>query len=175
MERFLLLSLAFLLLALAPAAAADKRRPIKVDDLFKLKRVGDPAISPDGAWVAYTVGVVDLEANGSSSTIWLAPTGKGEPKQLTTTTKKDRRPGWSPDGKHILFESSRSGSMQLWAIALDGGEARQLTTISTGAGSAVWSRDGKQIAFVSTVFPEFSAKPYKESDGANKKKQEEID
>ncbi len=175
MERFLVLSLAFLVLALAPAVAADKRRPMKIDDLFKFKRVADPHISPDGKWVAYSVSVVDLEKNSSSSTIWLAPTAKGEPKQLTTTDKKDRRPRWSPDGKHILFESSRSGSMQLWAIALDGGEARQLTTISTDAGGAVWSRDGKQIAFVSAVFPEFSAKPYKEADAANKKKQEEIE
>ena len=175
MDRFLLLGFAFAMLAAVPATAADKRRPMKVDDLFKLKRLADPCISPDGKWVAYSVGTVDLAANGSSSTIWIAPTGKGEPKQLTVTGKKDRRPRWSPDGKHLLFESSRSGSQQLWLIALDGGEARQLTTISTGAGSAAWSRDGKQIAFVSTVFPEFSAKPYKESDAANKKKQEEID
>jgi dipeptidyl aminopeptidase/acylaminoacyl peptidase len=177
MERLILLSFTIFVLALSPAVAADgKRRPMKVADLFKFKRVAEPNISPDGEWVAYSVTAIDLEKNGSSSTIWLAPTsGKGEPKQLTTTEKKDRRPRWSPDGKHILFESNRSGSQQLWAIALDGGEAKQITTISTGAGNAVWSRDGKMIAFSSAVFPEFSDKPYKESDAANKKKQEEID
>ena len=54
---------------------------------------------------------------------------------------------------------------------MDGGEARQLTTISTGAGNAIWSRDGKMIAFVSAVYPEYSEKPFKESDELNKKRQ----
>lgn len=174
MDRLLVLGFAVFLLALMPAAAADKRRPMKVDDLFRLKRVADPQISPDGKWVAYTISVVDLDANSSTSTIWLAPTGKGEPKQLTTN-KKDRHARWSPDGKHLVFESNRSGSAQLWVIALDGGEAKQLTNLSTGAGGPVWSRDGKHLAFSSAVFPEFSDKPFKEADAANKKKQEEID
>jgi dipeptidyl aminopeptidase/acylaminoacyl peptidase len=176
MDRFLAVSLAFLVLALAPAAAADKRRAFKVEDLFKLKRVSGPAVSPDGQWVAYSVTSVDLDANSSSACIWVASaSGKGEPRQLTNTDKKDLNPRWSPDGKHLLFESSRSGSMQLWVIALDGGEARQLTNISTGTGSAAWSRDGKLIAFSSAVFPEFSDKPFKEADAANKKKQKEVD
>ncbi|MGL4554992.1 MAG: S9 family peptidase [Gemmataceae bacterium] len=175
MDRLFALTVAFTLLAIVPAFAADKRRPMKLEDLYQFKRVADPQISPDGKLVAYAVTAVDLEANATTSTIWLAPAdGKGEPRQLTTN-KKDRHPRWSPDGKSLVFESSRSGSSQLWVIALGGGEARQLTTISTGASGPVWSRDGAMIAFQSAVFPEFSDKPYKEADAANKKKQEEID
>ncbi|MBY0230608.1 MAG: S9 family peptidase [Gemmataceae bacterium] len=175
MDRVLLLSFAFLMLAAVPAVAADKKRAMKLDDLFKLKRVADPHLSPDGKWVAYSVATVDLEKNGSTSALWIAPAGEGEAKQLTTGDKKDGRPRWSPDGKRLLFQSNRSGSQQLWVIEVDGGEARQLTTISTGAEAGTWSRDGKTVAFVSAVFPEFSAKPFKEADEANKKKQEEID
>ncbi len=58
---------------------------------------------------------------------------------------------------------------------MDGGEARQLTKISTGAGNPVWSRDGKQIAFVSDVYPEYSEKPFQESDELNKKRKEEAE
>src|SRR5262245_3098590 len=94
---------AWLLLTLlsAPAFAkeASGRRPMKVDDLFRFKRVSDPQVSPDGKLVAYVVGTVDLEKNGSSSTIWLAPVEGGRPRQLTNTSKKDRHPRWSPDGK----------------------------------------------------------------------------
>jgi dipeptidyl aminopeptidase/acylaminoacyl peptidase len=89
--------------------------------------------------------------------------------------KKDRHPRWSPDGKQILFESNRSGDNQLWLIALDGGEARQLTTIATEASTGIWSPDGKTIAFVSAVWPEYSAKPYAESNELNKKRKEEIE
>ncbi|MCI0682491.1 MAG: S9 family peptidase [Gemmataceae bacterium] len=163
-----------LLTVVAPVAAQNvKPRPMQVDDLFRFKRLSDPQVSPDGKWVVYVQGVVDLEGNRVSNNLWIAstsPTGIPEPKQLTATTKSDRHPRWRPDGKHILFESSRSGSSQLWIIAVDGGEPQQLTTLSTGASTGIWSRDGKQIAFVSAVWPEHSEKPFAESDALNKKR-----
>jgi dipeptidyl aminopeptidase/acylaminoacyl peptidase len=175
MERSALLLVVLLLLAAPAAVFAEGKRPMTIDDLFRFKRVSDPQISPDGKLVVYVVGSVDLDGNKISSCLWLASTDKGEPRQLTNTTKKDRHPRWSPDGKHILFESNRSGDNQLWIIDLDGGEARQLTTISTEASNGIWSRDGKHIAFVSAVYPEYSDKPFKESDALNKKRKEEIE
>ncbi|MEI6685869.1 MAG: S9 family peptidase, partial [Planctomycetota bacterium] len=109
------------------------------------------------------------------SNLWLADVaGKNPPKRLTSTDKKDRHPRWSPDGKRILFESSRSGETQLWTIDIRGGEARQITNLATEASGAIWSADGKNIAFVSAVYPEFAKLPFKESDAANKKKMDEI-
>jgi dipeptidyl aminopeptidase/acylaminoacyl peptidase len=154
--------------------SAKAARPITLDDFFAFARVSDPQISPDGRQVVYAVTTVDRAKNSSTSTLWIAPTdGSTRPRQLTTTTAKDRHPRFSPDGRRVLFESSRSGQQQLWVIDLDGGEARQLTTISTEASGGIWSRDGKQIAFVSAVFPEFSDKPFAESDAANKQKLED--
>jgi dipeptidyl aminopeptidase/acylaminoacyl peptidase len=163
-----------LLISAPPIAAAQGKRPITVDDLFKFKRVSDPQISPDGKHVAYVITSVDLPGNKTSSAIWLAPTQGGEPRQLTNAPeKKDRHPRWSPNGKHILFESNRSGSNQLWVIDPAGGEARQLTDIATEAATGIWSPDGAHIAFVSAVWPDFSEKPYKESNELNKKRKEE--
>ncbi len=147
---------------------------MSVDDLFRFKRLADPQISPDGQWVVYATGTVDMDANRVVYNLWLASTEKpGLRQQLTAAKKSDRHPRWSPDGKSILFESTRSGTSQLWLIDVSGGEARQLTKISTGASTALWSRDGKQIAFVSAVWPEFSTKPFTESDALNQKRIDE--
>lgn len=174
MKRFVSILFATCLMFASGASAADKR-PMIVDDLFKLKRVADPQISPDGKWVVYAVTTItDVAENKSQSNLWLASTDGKISRQLTTTEKKDRHPRWSPDGQKILFESTRSGDSQLWTIDVGGGEARQLTKISTEANTAIWSRDGKRIAFVSAVYPEYSGKPFKESNDLNKKKIDKI-
>ena len=105
--------------------------------------------------------------------IYTVPVSGGTPRQLTREGTDNERPRWSPDGKQILFESSRGGDNQLWVIPIGGGEARQVTKISTEATSAVWSGDGKKIAFVSAVWPEYSDKPFKQSDELNRKRKEE--
>lgn len=172
--RLALFSLVLIMNSL-PAQAADKR-PMTIDDLFAFKRVTDPQVSPDGKHVAYVVTTVDLAGNKSSSNLWLAATDrKTPPRQLTTTTKKDRHPRWNPEGTRILFESNRGGTNQLWVIDLAGGEAQQVTTISTSASTGIWSPDSKKLAFVSSVYPEFSTLPYAESDKKNKEKLEAIE
>ncbi len=172
-------ALALLLFAAhaSPAGAAPPdKRPMKVDDLFAFKRVAAPQISPDGKTVVYQVTTVDLAANTSSTALWRAPTdGKAAPKQLTDPKgKRDSNPRWAPDGERVLFESSRSGSMQLWVVGA-AGEPKQLTDVRTGASSGIWSPDGSHVAFVSSVYPEFSAKPFATSDKLNKEKDEAIE
>ncbi len=156
---------------------AAEKRPMKIEDLYKFKRVSAPQISPDGKVVVYQVSTVDFDANKSSTALWIAATdGKTPPKQLTDPKgKKDTSPRWSPDGKQILFESTRSGTSQLWLVPGDGGEPKQLTEISTGASSGIWSPDGTLLAFVSSVYPEFSEHLPAESEQLNKQKDEQIE
>jgi dipeptidyl aminopeptidase/acylaminoacyl peptidase len=162
---------AALLSALWISPVQAQKRPIEVQDLFRFQRLADPQISPDGKLVVYQATTVNYDENKSSTNFWVAATDfKSPARQLTTTTKSDRHPRWSPDGSRILFESNRNGDMQLWAIDLHGGEARQLTHISTGAANGTWSPDGKRIAFVSAVYPEYSNQPFAKSDAANKQK-----
>lgn len=159
----------------AQSAAAEKKRPMQVEDLFKFKRVAAPEISPDGKQVVYQVTTVSLEDNTSSTALWVAATdGKTPPRQLTDPKgKKDTNPRWSPNGITILFESTRLGTPQLFVVPAAGGEPRQATNISTGAENGIWSPDGAYIAFVSAVYPEFSEKPFAESDKLNKEKDDE--
>lgn len=146
------------------------RRPMSLDDLYRFRRVADAGLSPDGSLVAYQVTDIDVAKNESKTAIFIAPTdGNSQPRAITNSLKKDMHPRFSPDGKSILFQSTRSGSMQLWVIDIGGGEARQLTNICTEASNAIWSTDGSKIAFVSAVYPEYSEMAYAESEAANKK------
>ncbi|HEV8538412.1 MAG TPA: hypothetical protein VGR15_05740 [Bacteroidota bacterium] len=164
-----------LLVALSSVLIAAPERPLELEDMFRIKRVSDPQISPDGRWVTYVVTIPDKAANRTNSDVWIIPSCCSGPKQFANSPRHDRHPRWSPDGKWIAFESNRGGSYQIYVQNIEGGEARQLTSISTEASQAIWSPDGKNIAFVSAVFPEFSEKPYSESDALNKKKQDERD
>src|SRR5688572_28748583 len=98
MLRFTTFCLAIFLVPIADARA--DRRPMTLPDLFAFQRVADPQISPDGRHVAYQVTSVDLAGNKTTTNIWIAATdGKTPPRQLTTSTKSDRHPRWSPDSK----------------------------------------------------------------------------
>ncbi|PTY07650.1 S9 family peptidase [Opitutaceae bacterium EW11] len=171
--RIRLLLAAGLLACAAAAPQGALARPMQLEDLFKLHRVSDPQISPDGRLVAYVVTDVIKSENRTDGNIWLAQAdGAGEPRQLTNSPKHDRHPRWSPDGRWIAYESSRDGLIQIFLLPLDGGEPRKLTTLSTGASQPVWSADGTMVAFVSSVYPEFSDKPFAESDRLNREKEE---
>ncbi len=170
--RALLVSVA--LVSASPLFA--QKRPMELEDLFRLKRVSDPQLSPDGARVAYVVTDVLKDENRTNSDIWVVNAdGSGTPRKLTNSPKRDGHPRWSPDGNWIAFESTRDGDSQLYLLPVEGGEPRKITSISTGAAQAVWSRDGSKLAFVSAVFPEFSAKPFRESDRLNREKQDARD
>lgn len=159
----------------APASTlAQAKRPITIADMGTMKRIASPALSPDGKWVAYTLTTPDVEQNKNSSDLWISSVDGSVHRQLTTHAAADRNPAWSPDGKWIAFESTRSGETQLWLISPTGGEPKQFTTLSTGASQAVWSPDGTLLAYISEVFPEFSGKPFAESDGLNAKKLKEL-
>ena len=69
-------------------------------------------------------------------------------RNLLTSTRLEAGPQYSPDGKHITFESSRTGRFQVWIANSDGTDPRQLTNMDgTWTGTPRWSPDGKFIAY----------------------------
>jgi dipeptidyl aminopeptidase/acylaminoacyl peptidase len=120
-----------------------------VDQLISLKRVGSPAISPDGRYVTYTVRETNWDDNAYETEIWLAETATGKLLQLTNAKKSSMSPAWAPDGRRVAFVSDRTDKRHIYLISLDGGEAEQLTTGDEGVGGFAWSPDGQQIAYTS--------------------------
>jgi dipeptidyl aminopeptidase/acylaminoacyl peptidase len=155
-------------------------RPLRVDDYFRFRILGEPAISPDGTRVAFTVQTCDPDKDENRSAIWLATvagtvaatvagavagaaaSGAQAPaagpeaaavRQLTSGTSRDRAPTWSPDGTLIAFISDRAdGRAQIHVLPADGGEARRVETDEDVQGGLAWSPDGRTLAFVARVW-----------------------
>ncbi len=90
------ISIVFLLLPLL-GFAQEEERPITIDDILAMKSVGDPQVSPDGEWVAYTVRQRDMEEDKSGMQIWIVSSAGGEPVLMTAADTSASSPRWSPD------------------------------------------------------------------------------
>jgi dipeptidyl aminopeptidase/acylaminoacyl peptidase len=133
----------------ALAAAAEGPRPLKVDDIFNLKSVGDPQISPDGAWVAYTVRWLDAKEDSSDTDVYMVPFAGGEPLRMTSSPKAETHPRFSPDGRYLAFLSGREGKKsQVWLLDRRGGEAVKLTDFKSSVSDLAWSPDSKRLALI---------------------------
>ena len=147
----------FVLILMASGALFAQRRTFDVQMMLGLSRVSEPALSPNGKQVAFTVQTVDIEKNIKPKQIYVVLLTGGSPLQLTHEGNDNERPRWSPDSKQIYFISDRAGSSQIWVMDADGRNARQITRLSTEAGGLLVSPNGKKIVFQSSVYPECGA------------------
>ncbi|HEY1679828.1 MAG TPA: S9 family peptidase [Candidatus Sulfotelmatobacter sp.] len=137
---------------------AQAKHPFTFEDMMKLKRVGDPQVSPDGKWVIFSVVDVDLAANTKTPHIWIVPLAGGPEKEIIADQDADR-PRWAPDGKHFAFLSTKEGGSQIWIADFDAAAGKvttvhKLTSIATEASGESWSPEGGLILFTSDVYPE---------------------
>lgn len=123
---------------------------ITVDDVLAVASPEQPALSPDGATIAYTLRTADRDADRDVRSLWRVGASGGDPRRLTRGSA-DSSPVWSPDGTRIAFLRAQDGPAQLWILPADGGEAEQLTTLPLGAGTPRWSPDGTRLAFAAPV------------------------
>jgi Tol biopolymer transport system component len=132
-----------------------------------------PHWSPDGQWIVYTdeapggpgmqaAPAPPAEGQGPMgpgfelgpqslrqfADLWMVKSdGTGTTVRLTETPGDDRAASWSPDGRMLVFDSTRDGNTELYVMNADGTGARRLTDDPHEDWGQTWSPDGTQIAF----------------------------
>jgi Tol biopolymer transport system component len=105
--------------------------------------------SPDARWLVYTGGRRPSPGAPEKYDIYKIPAEGGEELRLTDSPGLSDGPEFSPDGRHIYYNSTRRGLMQLWRMRADGSEQEQLTDDSYNNWFPHLSPDGKWLAFLS--------------------------
>jgi dipeptidyl aminopeptidase/acylaminoacyl peptidase len=128
------------------AIEAQNSQHLEPSDQFEIERVGSPALSPNGEWIAYTLTKTSLEDESSETRVWMIQTAGGDPIPMTVSGASSGNPQWSPDGRFLSFTGARNGeNNQVWTLDRRGGEARQLTSIKQGIQDYQWSPDGSRL------------------------------
>ncbi|MGJ3240758.1 MAG: S9 family peptidase [Anaerolineae bacterium] len=128
---------------------SNEKRLVQTDDIFKIKNVEDPQISPDGQWIAYVVVNANKLEKRYDRDIYLAYNDGSQITRLTHSGN-NTTPRWSPDGTQLAFVSTRAEKPQIYILPINtAGEARTLTSHQNGAVAPSWSPDGKHIAYLS--------------------------
>jgi dipeptidyl aminopeptidase/acylaminoacyl peptidase len=158
LSRFLLALVAATLLPLPGLSA--QTRAITPHDLWAMKRLGSPDVSPDGKAVVFTVQEWSVEKNRSTTNLWIADLETGALRRLTRAQASDGAPRWSPDGTRIAFQSKRGDDEQaaLYVIPVAGGEAEKVIELPYAVASPKWLPDGKGVVVATRVISELAGK-----------------
>src|SRR5215468_2920191 len=86
------------------SSASPQKSPITHEKLWMMKRVGSPAVSPDGKWVIFSILEPSYEPDKEVSDLWMVATdGNSPPRRLTNTRASEGGVTWSPDSRNIAF------------------------------------------------------------------------
>src|SRR5688500_7607912 len=99
----------------------------------------DPAWSPDGRWIAFSM----------RGDIWKVPAEGGTAIALTKGPLYHFEPAWSPDGQRIALTMDVEGNLDIGVVDAGGGAVRRITHHREVDGEPAWSRDGESIYFAS--------------------------
>src|SRR5689334_17519153 len=106
-RRIALASSLFTLFADVSPAQAAKGRPLAIEDYYRVKTIGNPVMSPDGKWVAFTVTTRVEATNDNASEVWLVPSdASARERRVSAENANATNPRWLDDGR-LVYSSDR--------------------------------------------------------------------
>jgi len=131
------------LFSIAPSSFAQNI--ITPEFLWKLGRVSDPRLSPDGKDALYNIRRYDLKLNKGNSDIWKVNLQSLAATQLTSDSSNETSARWSSDGKKIFYLCDKGGSSQLWSMNADGSNQAKETNLENDINAFGISANGDMI------------------------------
>ena len=130
------------------ALAQDRMTP---ELLWKIKRVGNPQIHPDGKQFFYSVRTYDLDKNSSSSDLFLGDLSGNPAKQITRTPESEAGAQWSPDGSKIYYLAKGEGGRNIFEMNAAGRDVKQISFVEGNVNGFKISPDGSKVLFIQDV------------------------
>jgi dipeptidyl aminopeptidase/acylaminoacyl peptidase len=154
MKKYIILVAAVLIFI---PSSFPQKKAFTIADLYRIKNVSAPAISPDGSLITFTLSESDLSKGKTKTDIYVMKPDGTDIKDITSKDKNDYNPAWSADSKSIYFISDKTGTPELFYYSFADDSASQITNISTGVDDPVISPNGEFVAFSTDIYPECGA------------------
>ena len=119
--------------------------------LWKLGRVSEAVVSPDGKQILFGITYYDLEKNSGNRDLYVMSVTGGAYKQITNTEISESNAVWRPDGKKIGYLAPVNGEMQVWEMNPDGSDNKQISFIKDGVDGFIYSPKQDRILFIKSV------------------------
>ena len=147
-------------MAVLPAVGQPARRPMTLEDMFRLKEIAEVQASPNGRSVALVATGGDLESGRTTSQVLLMPASGGEAVEPAEMPEGANHLRWSPNGAQLAFFARAGGKTGIWTYDVAGHRAlrvcdydRSNSFLSRAGNWLAWSPDGTRLAFAGTSQP----------------------
>lgn len=136
-------------LVLITALSFAQKKPVTIEDIYRVKNVGSPVLSNSGDRIAFTVTESFLKEGKTRTDLYVMNPNGGELKNLSADLKGAYSPFWSSDDELYFLSGG-----QLYKYSFDNSSAEQITDFYASISDPVMSNDGKYLAFTADLFPE---------------------
>ena len=144
------------------AQAQSSKRPLQLEDYYRIREVGNPELSPDGRWVAFTMGTRLEATNGTGHEVWLVPANaSAPPRRVSAQEVNATAPSWGRDGR-LQYVVGRNRLIidpalpeRVDSAAIDSARTRVMSATSTNGKWVATVRDMPVVKRTRSVSSDF--------------------